>query len=220
MKTLRSACLTLAMGSAAVLSAAQAPATAALPKASAIEELGHYAEDAYDQARIADWAKGMASVEAVKTAARRLVAAERKDTGLARQLDGAVSALEKAVSSRDKPAAMRQANLVTRLAAEISRPSKPAVPVDVTLLDYYGRELEIWASARDEAKLRSTVGDMGMTWRRLRQEVVARGGSAVAARFDSLVKAAESAAGVDGFARLATPILDEVDNLENVFAGK
>jgi hypothetical protein len=115
---------------------------------------------------------------------------------------------------------VRDANILTRLGADVSRPYKPAVPVEVTLFDYYGRELEIWASARDEAKLRSTVEAMGTTWRGLRPQVVGRGGPGAAARFDSLVKAAESAAGVDGFARLATPILDEVDNLENVFTRK
>jgi hypothetical protein len=208
------------MSSTAAVMAGPAPATAARPKTSAIEDLGHYAEDAYDQAKVADWAKGRASVEAMKAAARRLGPAERKDTALTGQLDGALSALDKAVSRRDKPAAMREANLLTRLDAELSRPSKPTVPADVTLLDYYGRELEIWASARDEAKLRSTVAGMGTTWRSLRPQVVARGGSQVASRFDSLVKAAESAPGVHGLGRLATPILDEVDNLENVFPGK
>jgi hypothetical protein len=217
MRSLIAAFLALATGSATAVLGAQTPATISPPTASAIEDVGHYAEDAYDQAKIADWAKERASLEALKAAARRLGPAERKDAALARRLDGAVSALEKAVSNRDKPAAMREANLLTRLAAEISGPSKPAVPVDVTLLDYYGRELEIWASARDEVKLGSTVADIGRTWRRLRPQVVARGGSGVASRFDALVRAAESASGVDGFARLATPILDEVDNLEKVF---
>jgi len=218
MRSLISACLALATGSGAAVLAGQTPATTAPPKASAIEDLGHYAENAYDQARIADWPKGRASLVALKAAAGRLGPAERKDTARARELDGALSALEKAVSSRDQPAAMREANLLTRLGAEISRSFKPAVPVDVTLLDYYGREIEIWASARDEAKLRSTVEGMGKTWRRLRPQVVARGGSGVASRFDSLVKAAEAVTAVDGFAHLATPILDEVDNLEKVFA--
>ena len=221
MKSLMSAFLILAMGSAAAVKAGQAPAAAtARPQASAVEDLGHYAEDAYDQAKVADWTKGKASVEALKAAARRLGPAERKVAGLMRQLDGAVSALDKAVAGRDKPAAMREANALTRVDAELSRPSKPAVPADVTLLDYYGRELEIWASARDEAKLRSTVEGMGTTWRGLRPQIVAHGGSKVAARFDSLVKQAESAPRADTLARLATPILDEVDNLENVFPAK
>jgi hypothetical protein len=219
MRSLIGAALALTIGSPAALLAAQTAAAAA-PAASAIEDVGHYAEDAYDQAKSADWAKGRASLQSLRAAARRLGAAQRKDAALARQFDGAVSGLDKAVSTRDQPAAMREANLLTRLAGEISRPSRPAVPVDVTLLDYYGRELEIWASARDEARLRSTVEGMGTTWRRLRPQIVARGGSAVASRFDSLVEGAKSATGVDAFARLATPILDEVDNLENVFAGR
>jgi hypothetical protein len=115
---------------------------------------------------------------------------------------------------------MREANLLTRLDAELSRPSRPAVPADVTLLDYYGRELEVWASARDEAKLHATVVAMGTTWRGLRPQVVAAGGSAVASRFDSLVKQAESAPHAHTLARLATPILDEVDRLEAVFPGR
>ena len=123
------------------------------------------------------------------------------------------------MSDRDKAAATREANLLTRLGAGLSRPLKPAVPVDMTMLDYYGRELEIWASARDAAKLRSTADAMGKTWRGRRPRVVARGGAAAASRFDALVKAAESATSVDEFSRLATPILDEVDNLEKVFAG-
>lgn len=93
------------------------------------------------------------------------------------------------------------------------------MPVDVTVLDYHGRELEIWAAARDEAKLRSIVEGLSKTWRRLRPQVVARGGAGVAARFDVLVRSAESVSGVDAFARLAAPILDEVDNLERVFTG-
>jgi hypothetical protein len=221
MRSLISAVLVLTMGSAtAVLAGAPSPVSATRPKASAIEDLGHYAENAYDQAKVADWTKARASVEALKAAAGRLGPAERKETALAGQLDGALSALDKAVARRDKPAAMREANLLTRLDAELSRPSKPVVPADVTLLDYYGRELDIWASARDEAKLRSTVVGMGTTWRGLRPQVLARGASAVASRFDSLVKKAESTRGVDELARLSTPILDEVDNLEHAFTGK
>jgi hypothetical protein len=219
MRSLISAVLTLTMGSAVTVLAGQSPAAASRPRPSAIEDLGHYAEDAYDQAKLADWTKGRASVEALKAASRRLSPAEKKDASLAGQLDRAVTSLDMALTRRDKPAAMREANLLTRLDAELSRPFKPAVPADVTLLDFYGRELEIWSSARDAAKLRSTVADMATTWRGLRPQVVAKGGAAVASRFDSLVKQAQSASSVDTLARLATPILDEVDNLEKVFAG-
>jgi hypothetical protein len=61
---------------------------------------------------------------------------------------------------------------------------------------------------------------MGTTWRGLRPQVVGHGGAKVAARFDSLVKQAESTRSVDALGRLATPILDEVDILEGVFASK
>lgn len=54
----------------------------------------------------------------------------------------------------------------------------------MTVLDYHGRELEIWAEAADAAKLRETASAIQDTWKRLRPRVVSRGGNAEAAAFD------------------------------------
>jgi hypothetical protein len=93
---------------------------------------------------------------------------------------------------------------------------RPPVPVEVTRLDYSGRELEIWAEANDVPKLQETARAMRREWDAVRSAVEAR--SVVKAeRFAALVARVEKARTPAEFARLATPVLDEVDNLEKVF---
>lgn len=93
----------------------------------------------------------------------------------------------------------------------------PAEPSAVPLLDYYGRELEIWSARGNKAKLSSTVGELKRTWEGLRPKAVANGGGAVAAKTDSLVTLIVAAKTPAEHARLAKPFLDVVDELEKVF---
>ena len=65
-----------------------------------------------------------------------------------------------------------------------------SVPVEVTRLDYYGRELEIWAEVGTMARLKATASGMRHQWDTVRWRV------------DS---------------RLASRVLEEVDHLASVF---
>jgi hypothetical protein len=112
---------------------------------------------------------------------------------------------------------MRVANQVTLIAANLTEPFALKVPVDVTRLDYYGRELEIWAAADDEAKLRETAAEMRKTWDRLRPTVVDHKAAAEAKQFDELVARVEAAKSSREYSLAATSVLEGVDNLENVF---
>jgi hypothetical protein len=132
------------------------------------------------------------------------------------RLDGNVAALDRAVSSNDHQAAMREANQVTLDVADMTTDYKLGVPVGVTKLDYYGRELEVWAQAKDANKLQATAGEMRRAWDALRPLVEAKSPTA-AKKFDALVARVESAKTPADYARAATPVLDEVDNLEKLF---
>lgn len=192
------------------LGAGRAPASSVPGVPPAIDALGHHAENAYDMAKASDWAKASASVDSLETAVAADTAARTATGAALQQLRGAVAA-------RDRRAALVAANWLTELGARLSAPHAPTVPADVTLLDYYGRELEIWAAASDLPKLRATSDAIGRTWEGLRVRVEQRGGSAEAARFGALVQRLRQARTVPEFAALATPILDDVDVLEAVF---
>jgi hypothetical protein len=112
---------------------------------------------------------------------------------------------------------MHSANEMTSVAAELSRQFKPQVPVEVTLLDYQGRELELWAEEGNLGQLREARARLQEVWTAVRPAVVSKGGTTEAQQFDALVSQLTLAKTPKDFAAAATPILNSVDSLENVF---
>ncbi len=133
------------------------------------------------------------------------------------QLDKSIATLSQAVKTKNRQAAMRDANQVTLNAAKITEEFEGKVPVEITLLDYYGRELEIWAAQGNTAKLKATANDIQRTWKKVRPAVEAHKGSAQVQKFNSLVDRVVAAKVPTDYGRLSTSILNDVDNLEKVF---
>ncbi|HWE43713.1 MAG TPA: hypothetical protein VG432_14500 [Gemmatimonadaceae bacterium] len=195
--------------------APQVAGTAALPPA--VEAVGRHAEDAYDVAKAGTWTTARVIVDSLKRAVSTLPAAAQSAVAPSGALHAEVATLDQAVTDRNHVRAERAANHITALGAQMAAQYLAPVPANVVLLDYYGRELEIWSTANDRTKLRDTALAMSRTWGAVRPQVIARGGNAEATRFDALVSRAEGASTVAAYARLATPVLDEVDRLEAVF---
>jgi hypothetical protein len=189
--------------------------TAAAPDVPFFEVLGHDAENAYDQIKAADWSAARASLDSIRAAMRTTQPHDTVNRGA--DLRRSVARLDSALVDRSRQRALGAANYLTKLGALLGLGHDVAMPPEVTLLDYYGRELEIWAAARDTAKLTETAVAISGTWDELRSRVVERGGTAEAARFDSLVASVKAARTPAQYGRTATPVLDEVDVLEGVF---
>ena len=189
------------------------PAGGVVPPA--IVLVGEIAEDMYDLSKARDWPKADRKLVAMEDAARRLPG----DVGpnQRKQLDASVAATAEAVRARQRLAAMREANEVTRIVAQITTPFEPRVPVEVALLDYYGRTLEIGATASDMILLRTTAREIRETWAKVRPLVRARAKLDEVGRFDRLLGDIEAAASPRAYAVLAARELDEVDKLERVF---
>jgi hypothetical protein len=199
---------------------ASTPASAAVtPEANvptSLSNAGEYGENVYDYAKANDWKNANVKLAALRDAVRN-VHAEVQNTGAAGdRLNTNVAALDRAMTAKDRLATMREANQVTLDVANMTTASKLTVPVEVTRLDYYGRELEVWAQARDANKLQATAREMRQTWNSLRPSIGAHS-AAQAKKFDTLVAQVESAKKPADYARVARPVLNEVDNLEKLF---
>ncbi len=194
---------------------ARAPAgTTAVPKA--LADAGEYGENLYDDATASHWkaADGRlvrlrASVEQVRVETKVRDAAEDR-------LEKDVATLARAVAGRRRREAMQDANRITLDVADMTQAFHPRIPVQVTRLDYYGRELEIWSEAADSSRLTATTQGMRREWDAVRP-AVARRDPRMAKTFEALVVGVEHARTPPEYRRLAEPVLDEVDNLERVF---
>lgn len=190
---------------------AAAPAGTVPP---AIEALGHHAENAYDMARTSDWPRARASVDSLRSAIDSLPTGSGPELQAARTT---LQELDRAVAARSRRPALVAANRLTELGARLASAHAPLVPAEVTLLDYYGRELEIRAAEGDLARLRVTGDSIRVTWAAVKPRVEQRGGTAEAAAFEALVQKIGLARTAADFGAVATPVLDEVDRLEAVF---
>lgn len=183
-----------------------------------ITNTGEYAEDIYDAASAGNWAAARSRFPELRRAAAETARTAVPHAGAQEaQLESSVNALDRALSDRNRFAAMQEANRITLIAANLSERFHPAVPADVARLDYYGRELQIYAAKDNVRELRMTVDEMQRTWSRVRPEVEARGGLREARRFDSIMAQLETARNPAAYRRLAMQALDEVDRLEAVF---
>ena len=198
---------------------ASTPASAATTEASVPSSLanaGEYGENVYDYAKANDWKNADVKLAALRNAVKQVRTDVMNQSGAVDGLDGNVATLERAVTAKDRKAAMREANQVTLDVAGMTAAYKLSVPVEVTKLDYYGRELEVWAQAQDANKVQTTAREMRRTWDSLKPTIEAH--SATEAKtFDALVVQVEAAKTPTGYARAATLVLNEVDNLEKLF---
>lgn len=191
----------------------------------AVEGVGHHSENAYDMAKAGDWARAKAATDSLRTVVAMLPdaagsAVTEEVRAVRAEVVKTTDALETAVKSRASVEAQKAANRLTELGAKLAAPYGPRVPANVTLLDFYGRELELWAAsatAAGDQRLKETASSIRRTWDELRPQVVAHGGTNEAVRFDSLVTAVAGARTRAEYKKLATPVLDEVDVLERVF---
>jgi hypothetical protein len=177
---------------------------------------GEYGENVYDFAKANDWKNAEIKLTALRDAVKK-VRTDVKNKGAAvDHLAENVATLDQAVTTKDRQTAMREANQVTLDVADMTTAYKLSVPVEVTKLDYYGRELEVWAQAKDANKLQATTHQMRRTWDSLRPTISAKSATE-AKKFEALVAQAESARTPADYTRVATLILNEVDNLETLF---
>lgn len=176
---------------------------------------GEYGENVYDAARMGDWQTADQKVSALKDSASALSAGSAQQRTA---LDSQITSLEKAVAQRDTRAAQLESNQVTLTVAEMSVGYQNPVPVDVTKLDYLGRELQIWSASGNQQQLDRTAAEIQSTWQSVRPQVVANGGAAEAHKFDGIVAQLDQAQSPQQHAALAQPVLAQVDYLEKVFA--
>lgn len=182
-----------------------------------LADFGESAEGVYDHSALQDWTKAQVGVAEIKTGLGKL-------TGIVGAADltaftTAAADLEKTVTAKDRLAAMASANELTRLVTEASRSFGPSVPVEVSLLDYVGRDLAIKVDKTDPAQVKIAVTAVRAMWDKARPllELQKPKGVKPAADFGATVSELEKTTDLKQTGALVKRLLDQVDDLEKVF---
>lgn len=188
-------------------------AEAQKPVPPVLAETGELGENIYDAAKADDWKKVDEKLKTLTESAKTL-AAERIQPA---DLDSTVKSLQDAVNKKDKKETLLESNRITLEISNKMSGFSAKVPPAVAKLDYLGREIEIWSSDKNQDRLKETVKSLRSTWDGVKPKIEAAGGTTQAKEFESLVQQAEMARSPEEYGKLATPILDKVDELEKVF---
>lgn len=182
-----------------------------------LSSIGEYGESVYDLAKIDNWTKAKTDFSQLQDAANQYALTNPENSTELNQLNASIERLNNSITTRDRQTAMQNANQITSIAARLTQQYQTKIPIDITMLDYYGRELEIGAASSNSTLLQNTAQQISQTWESLRPTIINHGGTTVAQQFDLLVTRLNRAKSTNDYAQLTKPVLDRVDNLELVF---
>lgn len=183
-----------------------------------LEIIHHHAEDIYDLAKANKWKSVERTVGALKKAGQTLGTLPNEESAmLLPRLSRTITGLEESIAARKRIDAMRLANKITLIEAAMAEPLKPRVPTNVGLLDFYGRELDMWSEARDMERLSYIVVRMHLAWQTLIPQFSTQNDLRFIKRFAEILKRLDLATTPEEYGRLAAQVRDEVDDLEKAF---
>lgn len=186
----------------------------AAPVPTALADLGEAAEETHDAVAGSKWdavAKDLADLQK----AHGSLAAEQP--AAAKAFAAPIAALAAASKAKDRLAAQEAANELTRLSAEACRAYEPPFPVEISLLDYLGREINLQLAKNDPAGIKKSVAAVRANWDKVRAAVEAHKGTKQSQAFSALLVELEKATEPKKIGELTRNLLDQVDDLEKVF---
>ncbi len=138
---------------------------------------------------------------------------------LVRQLRGRLVALRRAVHDRRAIAAATDANWVSRLCDEIAATYDTALPLDVRLLGFFGRALQIDASRPRRQHAKTDLADLRTVWRSVEPWVLQRNGVPAARQFNDTLVNLDGAVSRGDLASAATAEVAAANQVAAVYRG-
>jgi hypothetical protein len=183
-----------------------------------IQTIEATSQNVYENVKASQWEQASDELSKLKQARNDL-----KSSGLGKGSDQYVDRismdLQKQIGQKDRLPAMESANQLTRAAMDLGEPVPSTTPKELSLLDYYGRELEIGVISNDKNKLSAASRDIKHTWNAIKPKVEAQEGGkgGHVAQFDQLVKQLDKAKSTQDYQKVSGKFTDHVDAMQGLY---
>jgi hypothetical protein len=185
---------------------------------SELDSLSESAEEIFTLAQAGKMERAARKLELLKKNASAFEYIQDEASGvLLPRLGRTIADLEKAIIAKDRLDTMRYSNRITLITTTVAVPFKPCVPTEVALLDYNGRELEIWSEVKKMDKLSGIVIRMHLAWQTLMPRLIEQNGIKELRRFSELMGRLEQARIPEEYGRLSRQVLVETDAIKSIF---
>ena len=178
--------------------------------------VGESAEGLFDAAAASNWLTATEQVQALSEAASQLPPHLPK-ADLIAQMRTRIDDVKQSAAAHRRVETMDFANSITRIVADLSAEFQTEVPIDVVMLDYYGRQLELGIATGRQSTLTQATADLRQQWNRIEPTIERRGHVDEARRFKDIVVQLEGARRPADFAAPTRAELEAVDRLEAIF---
>ncbi len=182
-----------------------------------LTKISQSSEHIYKLVKAHHWRKAKAENKKIHKIMKHLERKFQPKTHYFKKLTNKIYLLNNAIDNKDSQIAMRTANQIIFVVTEMNKNFPKKVPVEVTLLNYYERELEIWIPTGNKPWLDKTAKNISRTWLSIRPLVLAHGNKTEVQKFDMLITTLNHASLFNDYARITTLLQREQDNLERVF---
>lgn len=178
--------------------------------------VGSAAEEIYGLVKGGRWKHADGKLEALKKGEQPLKGIQNEESSLLLpRLVKTTTDLEEALGARNRMDSLRFANRLTFIEAVMAGSLESPMLTNMNLLDYFGRELEIWSEAKNLDRLSNLVVRMHLTWQSLMPQLITDGcGTKHVKKFSEIMKNLELAKTPEEYGRLAGRVSEEIDSLD------
>lgn len=186
-------------------------------KVSILHHMADSAKSIYSLVKTDNWPEAREQVSSLQSIAQSLPAHPAFTRQEIAKLNSWIIPLENLVAVK-QPLAMDTANQLAMVATQLTIQPHSRLPVEVSMLDYYGRELEIWSTRGNPVKLKAIANKITQIWHDLRPAMQAeRSSIQIQPLEDTLVALLDEANSPAEYKLLSAPLLAEVNQLQAVF---
>ncbi len=179
----------------------------------ALADVGTAARALFDEAQANRWDGAAAQLVTLQKALQDLPGGVGP-ADIRGALQSRVRILSRNVRNRQRANTMDAANEVTRLVAALADSFVQPTPAQLSLLEYYGRQLEVGTAERRPAVVRRAVQDIRQAWDRIEPDLLRRNRADDVRRITDIVVSLEGKPEAPQVERLAKQELDAVQHLE------
>ncbi len=186
-------------------------------KVSILHHMANSAKSVYSLAKAGQWSAARKQLSSLQTIARSLPINPTFTRQEIAKLNSWIVPLENLIAVK-QPLAMDIANQLAMVASQLAIQPNSRLPIEVVMLDYYGRELEIWSTRGNPVKLKTVANKITKIWHDLRPAMQAeRSSIQVQPLEDTLVALLDEAISPAEYQLLSAPLLAEVNQLQAMF---
>jgi hypothetical protein len=182
-----------------------------------LTKISRSSQHIYKLAKAHHWRKAQAENKKIQNFTKDLETKSPSKILQFKKLIAKIYLLDHAITNKDSQIAMRSSNQITFVVARMNENFPEKIPVEVTLLNYYERELEICIPTRNKPWLGKTARNISRTWLSIRPLVLAHGDTTEVAKFDMLIATLNHASLFNDYTQITTSLQKEQENLEKIF---